>query len=224
MRGARVDTNGLREDVAHGPALAEPRLKGSDRDADVISPLRHRHGASAMGQSVVDPAIVLLGRSDRPPAVPGRVAALVVNSIEAVRVRRPGAHVDVEAFKGLAPLVGDPDASTAVVRVASVPRVGTARLHLSPCLVLGSLRQSMARGEHTGPGASVATAGQGAATSEITSVDSFDCLAIAPTNPAQLPARSARLGQFKDRQASESPASQVYEFWRHAPHFTSVAA
>jgi hypothetical protein len=97
------------------PSLLESVADGFGVNAGRISPLCKRHGLAKCRDLAVISAIVVLFLLCCPSAVFRAIVSIVVNAIDAMRFRWPGAHVGIKRIKRFAPLFANLDATAAVV-------------------------------------------------------------------------------------------------------------
>jgi hypothetical protein len=97
-------------------------------------PSGKRHGAITNRDEVIVSSVVGLLDPGRPPAISGRVIAVIVDPIKLVFWRRLRPHVSQEALER-APSFTDSDPTSAVVFVARVAFIAAPLVYTSPCLI-----------------------------------------------------------------------------------------
>lgn len=172
-------------------APVEPVIQRSRRNSRLPTPCGNALRASVMCCHSVVANVVHLFSACRPAAVSRFIVAVLVwPSIQ--RMKRAGArpHISIERLKAR-PLVTDPDAPSAVVRVALVRRGRAAVLHRRPRPILGRFRLPMREHQLVTNlrGASPccrppATTGTGAAVHDVGNSNDLFRPAVAPEQPA----------------------------------------
>lgn len=164
---------------------SQPRVNRTALQTSAFAPLHWRESKFPDSDEHSRRSIANLLCTSRPATVFRRVALRVVDSVNAVRHRRPRAHVGVEVLEALPPAVADGNASATVPGVSGVVGILAAREKASPDSVFCSGRHAMRSGPVSGGFPAVATAGLGDAAAHVVAIDDALCSAVAAAVPAE---------------------------------------
>lgn len=127
----------------HRPAFDDPLPDRVHTQPCKLRGLRYRHRTSLEDDKASAAAVSSLRRLRGPSTIPRLVIPIVFNAIQ--RVCRAGArtHILEKRKERPAPPIANADPPTPVVGERPVPRVQTARTHVSPCMPLGRTVMAM---------------------------------------------------------------------------------
>ena len=115
------------------PAIRQALAHQWVRKTESVSPDTKRERLSEIGQESIGATVVRLLSTSCPAAIVGGVWAVIVDAVERVATRWPGAHVGVERREVVQPPVAHFNAPTAIEVVSGAPKVVTAVFGLFPC-------------------------------------------------------------------------------------------
>jgi hypothetical protein len=137
LLGAMLAQQGSAQRAIHVPPDADPALKNVRANADAFCPIRKTHVLSVVLNHPNTATISHLLMLQSPDAIIWPIAAVVVNSFDAMRVAGSWSHVGQESFKGIEPLITNVDTASAIVRIRSVIGIVASLHHRCPDFVFG---------------------------------------------------------------------------------------
>src|SRR5213078_296340 len=93
---------------------------------------RGQSSGAILRNALLGASIGYLLRRGSPAAVAGFVVAIDVDTVDAVVRGRLASHIGEDRLEAVVPTLADPDATTAIVLVVSVVRIGTPLKHSCP--------------------------------------------------------------------------------------------
>lgn len=129
--------------TSNGPSQVQSIFDLGRRHSHTLCPFSNTQARALKVQKSCISSIASLLFPRCPPAVLGRVIAVVVYAFKLIFPRRAYSHVFKKSWKGFAPLLANQDAATAVSRIANVIRCLAATDHRSPAFVSNAVTHSM---------------------------------------------------------------------------------
>jgi len=206
----RLAVHWFGESARDWPARAETRFDAPGGHSKAALPLRNRKRLAAEGDAAVRPRIVGLSLGERPPAVPGLVVPVGIDSVDRVLLGGGMAKISQKRFKGVRPLGAHRDSATTVKVVVGIVRVLAALLSASPRAIFATGRHAVCSPCPTEAPPSLATTTLGGSGPQLDANNVALCAAVTQASPGgihgvRLIRRAAYYGEV-----AESLARKVY--------------